>query len=103
MDRVKSLTTVTHIAVGTCRCRGTRKKWLWVIVTGAATVMAEGLPVARQTDIVVGCCVGVIVVKSITTTAMGLPTARIGDSVRGSPIATIVTGVGSTKNDDIVG
>jgi uncharacterized Zn-binding protein involved in type VI secretion len=64
------------------------------IISGASTVLINGQPVARNTDMVIGSCghTGIITSSSPVVLAEGLGVARIGDSVSGCIIGQIVTG-----------
>ncbi len=57
-----------------------------LVAQGAATVSAEGLPLARMNDTIIGACghTGIIASGSPTVNAEGLPVARVGDSHAGS-------------------
>ena len=65
-----------------------------IIIQGAATVMVNGLPVARMTDIVMRSDghSGVIINGSSTIMANGLPLARMSDSFVGCFTGIIIGG-----------
>jgi uncharacterized Zn-binding protein involved in type VI secretion len=65
-----------------------------VIVTGSPNTQADGIPVARVGDLVIGACghSGVITSGSGNSQADGIPIARVGDGVAGCLIGTIVSG-----------
>ena len=65
-----------------------------IIIQGAATVMANGLPVARMSDIVMrgDGHVGIIIGGSSTVMANGLPVARMSEDFVGCFTGIIIGG-----------
>jgi uncharacterized Zn-binding protein involved in type VI secretion len=68
------------------------------IVSGAPTVIAEGLGVARLGDTVITDCGhnGTIITGSPTVISAGAGSARLGDSVVGAYVATIISAAALT-------
>lgn len=68
------------------------------IASAAATVTAEGLPIARLGDTVVTACghSGLIASASASVLAEGAPVARVGDTVSGVFSGQIGTGAAKT-------
>ena len=68
-----------------------------IVIGGAPTVSANGLPCGQVTNIVLANCghIGIIVTGSGTVTANGLGVAFIGSSFVGDFTGTIVTGSGN--------
>jgi uncharacterized Zn-binding protein involved in type VI secretion len=85
---------VTDVWAGKCCCHLGCTGMSGVIVSGDNTVLINGLPSARMTDLVVGNCghSGIIVSGSNTVTASNLAKSRLGDSVTGCTQGVIVTG-----------
>lgn len=92
---------VGDIVTGTCPCHTVPQSVVGTITSGASTVTAEGLGVARIGDIVVFSCghVGSIISSSGTVSVEGLTVARVGDSVAGCPVGVIVSGAATVTND----
>jgi len=67
------------------------------LVTGAGTVVAEGQPVSRIGDVMLGFCghVGIMVTGSATVVAEGSNVCRIGDQFVGCFTGVVVTGAGT--------
>jgi uncharacterized Zn-binding protein involved in type VI secretion len=67
------------------------------IIQGAGSVIVNGLPVARMSDIVMrdDGHFGIIISGSGTVIAGGLPVARIGDDFIGCFSGTIINGSGN--------
>lgn len=87
---------VGDTAVGTCTCHQSPQPWTGTIITGAGTVMAENMQVARVGDMAMACHPGTIASGSGTVMAEGASVARVGDTVvSGCVTATIVTGAGT--------
>lgn len=79
---------VNDITVGIC-CAHSNPSCIpmsGLIAQGAPTVNAEGLPVARMNDTIIGACghTGIVASGAPTRLAEGLPVARVGDSHAGS-------------------
>lgn len=72
-----------------------------LISTGAATVNAEGLPVARIGDLVVLACghTSIVISGSPTVTAEKIPLSRVGDLVGGVFTGSIATGTPTVNSN----
>jgi uncharacterized Zn-binding protein involved in type VI secretion len=89
-----SVARMNDIAVGVCTCHKTPISTIGYIMPKCSNVLINGLPAARQMDIVQAVCghIGYIVSASPTITAQGIPMARVGDLVTGCFIGNIVQG-----------
>ncbi|MDK1290223.1 hypothetical protein [Pseudoalteromonas umbrosa] len=78
---------------GVCFAHKTPTPMVGVIVTGAATVSAEGMSKARFGDVVVGACghAGLVVSSSSLTITEGSGAARLGDAVAGAMAGSIIS------------
>lgn len=86
---------VTDIGVGKDKCHSpTKKNVTGVIITGSPDTNANGLKVARITDIVVRSDghIGIIVTGSSTVRTNGLGNARVTDFFTGCFEGIIITG-----------
>jgi uncharacterized Zn-binding protein involved in type VI secretion len=89
------------IGVGTCKCHKNPISMSGIVMATTSIVFCDGIPVARQGDIVLGNCghTGIIVSSSGVTTAQGKAIARVGDTFVGCFTGVIVSG--SPKTDTI--
>lgn len=98
-----AVANLNQICVGICCAHGTPPciNTTGVIASGAATVTAEGLPVARVGDLVVLACghTAIIVSGSPTVTAEGIPLARATDLVGGVFTGNIATGTPTVQSN----
>lgn len=85
---------VGDIAVGTCPAHESPKSFVATIVAGSSTVLTDGQPQARLSDILVASCGHSTLIISGSTTVFtdGQPNARVGDAVSGPPNGAIVNG-----------
>ena len=67
------------------------------LITGASTVVYEGMSVSRISDIVLGGCghTGIMVTGSSTVIVEGIGSSRIGDMFVGCFSGSLVTGASS--------
>lgn len=87
---------ISDIGVGICccHCPACCIGMSGHLITGASTVIYEGMPTSRLTDIVLGFCghTGTMVTSSTTVIVEGLGTVRIGDNFEGCFTGVLVTG-----------
>jgi len=88
---------ISDLGVGVCCCHKSCIGMVGVLVTGAGTVIAEGMPTSRIGDVMLGFCghVGIMVTGSSTVIAEGSNVCRIGDLFVGCFIGNVVTGAGT--------
>lgn len=91
---MSNVSRISDIAVGICCCHSDPPciGWVGVCVTGAGSVLTEGLPTTRIGDIFVSCHTGIVASGAGTVITEGSPTARIGDVTVGCGVGVIVTG-----------
>lgn len=93
---MSNISKIGDIAVGTCVCHNPPIPWVGIAVTGANSVLTNGNPTCRISDIFLSCHAGIVASGAGSVIAEGSPVARIGDVTVGCGIGVIVTGSGNS-------
>ena len=92
------VTRLMDIGVGICTAEVIPHSTTGKVITSQSTVLVNGRPCARLTDMVITDCggVGIIISGNNTTLIQGLPMSRLTSVFVGTFTGTIITGSDNT-------